>query len=119
MILESQDCARLMPDGSPAAQARLGGLKADHVSLNVELAEAEAKHRLYTNDLDLHQESPTSGHVWKQIHQVSVSLAVPGRGETYLGRGEGGGGGLRLHAKGSQAEAKLSAHSYGHAPSEL
>ncbi len=48
LILESQDCARLMPDGSPAAQARLGGLRADHESLNVELAEAEAKHRLYT-----------------------------------------------------------------------
>jgi hypothetical protein len=48
LILESQDCTRLMPNGSPVAQARLGGLKADHESLGVELAEAEAKHRLYT-----------------------------------------------------------------------
>lgn len=48
LILESRDCARLMPDGSPEAQARLSELKSEHELLATELAEAEANHRLYT-----------------------------------------------------------------------
>ena len=48
LILESRDCACLIPDGSPEAQARLEELKVEHESLGTELAEAEANHRLYT-----------------------------------------------------------------------
>lgn len=48
LILTSQDCTLLMPDGSPKSQARLAELKTEHEALDVELAEAEAKHRLYT-----------------------------------------------------------------------
>lgn len=48
LTLKDQDCARLMPDGCPQAQARLAELKAENEALNTESAEAGAKHRLYT-----------------------------------------------------------------------
>ena len=48
LVLECQDATRLMPDGCPEALARLSELKAVQEAINVESAEAGAKHRLYT-----------------------------------------------------------------------
>lgn len=48
LVLESQDCTRLMPDGCPEATARLSDLRAEQDAIATESAEAGAKHRLYT-----------------------------------------------------------------------
>lgn len=48
LVLECQDATRLTPDGCPEAQSRLSELKAVQEAINVESAEAGAKHRLYT-----------------------------------------------------------------------
>lgn len=48
LTLVSHECALLMPDGAPAEAARLAELADAHTALDRELAEAEAKHRLYT-----------------------------------------------------------------------
>ena len=48
LVLECQDATRLMPDGCPEAQSRLSELKAVQDAINVESAEAGAKHRLYS-----------------------------------------------------------------------
>lgn len=47
MALISRDCSRLMPDGSPEAAARLAELHAERAAVELERAEALAKHRLY------------------------------------------------------------------------
>lgn len=48
LVLESQDCTRLMPDGCPEQVARLSELRVEQAAIATESAEAGAKHRLYT-----------------------------------------------------------------------
>ncbi|CAL5218617.1 g317 [Coccomyxa viridis] len=48
LALTSRDCAALMPDGGPNAQARIGSLEAELHGMESELAEADAQHRLYS-----------------------------------------------------------------------
>lgn len=47
LALTSRYCAALMPDGGPDAQARIHLLEAELHSMESELAEADAQHRLY------------------------------------------------------------------------
>lgn len=48
LALTSRDCAALMPDGGPDAQARIKALKSELAAMESELAEADAQHRLYS-----------------------------------------------------------------------
>lgn len=48
LALTSRDCAALMPDGGPDAQARIKALEAELASLDSDVAEADAQHRLYS-----------------------------------------------------------------------
>ena len=48
LALTSRDCAALMPDGGPNAQARIGSLEAELHGMESKLAEADAQHRLYS-----------------------------------------------------------------------
>ena len=48
LVVTSRDCTKLMPDGSPQAKAKIAAIRTAHEQLETDLAEAEAKHRLYT-----------------------------------------------------------------------
>ncbi len=48
LALTSRDCAALMPDGGPDAQARVKALESELATMESELAEADAQHRLYS-----------------------------------------------------------------------
>ncbi len=47
LLLTAGDCTKLMPDGSPAEAARIAELREHLKALEVQSAEAQAKHRLY------------------------------------------------------------------------
>lgn len=47
LLLTAGDCAKLMPDGSPAEAARVAELQEHLKALEIEQAEAQAKHCLY------------------------------------------------------------------------
>ena len=48
-----------MPDGGPTAQARIHALESELGSLESELAEADAQHRLYTLLEERTKQAPT------------------------------------------------------------
>lgn len=48
-----------MPDGGPTAQARIHALEGELSSLDSELAEADAQHRLYTLLEERTKQAPT------------------------------------------------------------
>ena len=48
LVLTSRDCAALMPDGGPDAQACIKALESELAAMESELAEADAQHRLYS-----------------------------------------------------------------------
>ena len=60
LALTSKDCTALMPDGGPTAQARISALEGELSSLESELAEADAQHRLYTLLEERTKQAPTS-----------------------------------------------------------
>ena len=84
LALTSRDCAALMPDGGPDAQARIRSLEAELRSMEGELAEADAQHRLYSLLEERTRQAfvPPRSHGWIP-RDIPSHAAAPGQAPTH------------------------------------